>query len=325
MRRYSSGSPSPSSFAQVLRRQKYQQAGSHAAVKKCRWLHMSLVEGRSCYKQRFYGIQSHRCVQMTPTIACNLRCRFCWRTHPEDLPMPAWAGLPERFDEPEKIVEESLIAHRRILSGYRSQVIRGVIDERKYKEALNPRHAAISLDGEPTLYPEIGGLISEFKVRGFTTFLVTNATQPHILKRLGSEPSQLYLSLHAPDEESFEKVCSPTRKGLWRRVLESLEASSGFSCPTVVRLTLARGVNIDAPERYGRIISGAEPTYVEAKAYMSVGYSRLRLGFDYMPTHQEVALFSEKLSKETGYRIVDSSPESRVVLLSRVGKPKELA
>jgi tRNA wybutosine-synthesizing protein 1 len=58
--------------------------------------------------------------------------------------------------------------------------------------------------------------------------------------------------------------------------------------------------------------------YIEAKAYMHVGYSRLRLGYENMPTHEEIRTFSTELAKETGYNLIDESNDSRVVLLSRL-------
>ncbi len=319
----SCASSSPT-FSDILRRQKYQPAGSHAAVKKCRWLHKSLVEGRTCYKQQFYGIESHRCLQMTPLLTCNLQCKFCWRTHPTDLGIPPGIYNPRKLDAPHEIVERSILAQRKILSGYNSQVIKGIIDNEKYQEALHPRHAAISLDGEPTLYPYIGDLISGFKTQGFTTFLVTNATQPHVLKGLSTEPTQLYLSLYAPEQETFFDICKPVQKNLWSKIHESLGSLSMFTCPTVIRLTLVKGLNMISPEKYGKIIAYAEPTYVEVKAYIYVGYSRRRLDFDHMPFYGDIVQFAEQLSRETGYNILDSSKASKVVLLSRLDKPKKL-
>jgi len=39
-----------------------------------------------------------------------------------------------------------------------------------------------------------------------------------------------------------------------------------------------------------------------------------------MPTHQEIQEFAMQIAKETGYNIIDESQESRVVLLSKLGK-----
>lgn len=308
----------------ALRKQKYQLVGSHSAVKKCRWLHESLTKGRVCYKQKFYGVQSHRCVQMTPTLACNMRCKFCWRIHPEDLGLPA---IPPSggWDEPEEIVRGCVEAQLRILSGYGSQVKEGRIGRERYLEALSPKHAAISLDGEPTLYPRLGELIGEFRRRGFTTFLVTNGTRPEALAALDEEPSQLYVSIYAPDEETFKEVCRPAQAGAWRKLKETLSLLPSFSCPTVARLTLVRGANMGDPKGYARLLERPSPTYIEPKAYMFVGHSRLRLSFENMPSHEEVVSFSKALAAELSYRLIGESKESRVALLSRLNEPMRIS
>lgn len=314
-------------MAERLRVEKYQLVGSHAAVKKCSWLHQSLLYGRFCYKQKFYGIKSHRCLQMTPAVYyCTLRCLFCWRVQPEDVGLrspPESFEMLRKFDDPEFIVEEAVKAQRRILSGYKAHK---KLNMERYKEALNPSHAAISLTGEPTLYPRLGELIQAFHRRRMTTFLVSNATMPEVLSSLSAEPSQLYLSLHAPTEEVFEKACRPLIGGGWSRILSSLELVKSFSCPTVLRLTLVRGLNMSLTlaEEYAKLIVKAEPTYVEPKAYMWVGFSRRRLRFENMPTHQEIRSFAERLAELTGYRLIDESPTSRVALLSRLPKPSRI-
>ena len=306
-----------------FKREKYQIAGKHSAVKKCSWLHQSLVYGRVCYKQKFYGIHSHRCLQMTPSLYfCTLRCLFCWRVQPEDL------GLSfdeTRFniqpDPPEFIVDECIKAQRRILTGYKSHP---KVERWKWEEALNPDHAAISLTGEPTLYPLIGELIGEFRRRDMTTFLVTNGTNPEALKNLSCEPSQLYISLHAPNKEVYVKTCRPRIPGAWEKLNESLGLLKSFNCPTVLRITLVKSLNMGYVEDYAKLVSKAESSYVEVKSYMYVGFSRKRLTYDDMPSHEEVKIFAEKLSKLTGYEVVDEAKDSRVVLLSRIGKPLKL-
>ena len=76
--------------------------------------------------------------------------------------------------------------------------------------------------------------------------------------------------------------------------------------------------NID---EYAKIIEKASPTYIEAKAYMHVGFSGLRLSYDRMPSYNKIKQFSAKLSEKTGYKIIDDSSASRVVLLSKRKKP----
>lgn len=53
----------------------------------------------------------------------------------------------------------------------------GVTPE-KLQEGLNPRHCALSLVGEPIMYPEINALVDELHGRRISTFLVTNAQFP---------------------------------------------------------------------------------------------------------------------------------------------------
>ena len=70
-------------------------AGSHSGVKLCRWT-KSMLRGRGgCYKHSFYGIESHRCMETTPSLACANKCVFCWRHHtnPGQSACPPCLGL----------------------------------------------------------------------------------------------------------------------------------------------------------------------------------------------------------------------------------------
>jgi len=49
-------------YRALLEKQQYRIYRDHSAVKMCHWLKESLIHGRSCYKQDFYGIRSHRCL-----------------------------------------------------------------------------------------------------------------------------------------------------------------------------------------------------------------------------------------------------------------------
>ncbi|HEY9246731.1 MAG TPA: hypothetical protein VIO11_07800, partial [Candidatus Methanoperedens sp.] len=69
----------PASTKELLKKHGYHMVGTHGAVKTCLWLNKSLRGEGACYKSRFYGMASHRCIQMTPTIVCNHRCLHCWR------------------------------------------------------------------------------------------------------------------------------------------------------------------------------------------------------------------------------------------------------
>ncbi|MGD8565050.1 MAG: 4-demethylwyosine synthase TYW1 [Candidatus Bathyarchaeota archaeon] len=304
---------------ETLKKQKYHIVGHHSAIKRCRWFYETLVHDRPCYKQKFFGIKTHQCIQMTPTIFnCTQKCLFCWRAQSGDLKIE-WDEMKiPIWDTPEEIIDGSIKAQLKILSGYKGNTR---TDLKKFQEATTPRHAAISLTGEPTLYEPIGDLIERFHKRKFTTFLVSNGTMPSVLNSLSEEPTQLYISICAPNKATYKKVCRPQIPKAWEKLRKTLEILPSFSCPKVIRITSVRGVNMKDPEKYAKLLEAAEPTYIEPKAYMHVGFSRLRLDYKNMPSYKDMQSFALELAKETGFKIVDKSPESRVILLSRLEKP----
>jgi tRNA wybutosine-synthesizing protein 1 len=248
---------------------------------------------------------------MTPAVAwCTQRCVFCWR----NLEHTLGVGL-EKFDGPEEIVEKSIVAQRKLLSGYGGIPER--INKKKFKEAQNPNQVAISLSGEPTIYPGLSDLIGEFKKRDFTTFLVTNGTMPERLEAMDPLPTQLYLSLVAPDEKIYRRVCNPLIPDGWEKVNETLNLLPSLSTRKVIRITAVRGLNMLRPKEYSDLIEKAEPDFVEVKAYMFLGGSRKRLSLDNMPSFEDIIKFSEKLAEELGYEIKDQKNDSRVILLAK--------
>ncbi|MFB0504717.1 MAG: 4-demethylwyosine synthase TYW1 [Candidatus Bathyarchaeia archaeon] len=305
----------PAELVGTLRVQKYHLVGSHSAVKSCRWHREALVHDRPCYKQKFYGIETHRCIQMTPTVVyCTMRCLFCWRVQSGDGELEWNEMMPARWDEPDLIVEGSVKEKIRLASGYRGN---SKVSPAKFKEAAEPKHVAISLTGEPTLYPYLSDLIKGFHQRGLTTFLVSNGTLPEALSRLAEEPTQLYISACAFDRKTFSETCRPQIPAAWEKLKQTLNLLKSFSCRTVIRITLVKGLNMRHTRDYGRLIEKASPDFVEPKAYMHVGFSRSRLGYQNMPSHPQVQDFALKLADSLGYNILDECQPSRVVLLSR--------
>ena len=294
----------------TLTHQGYHLVGS-GAVKPCLWLNRSMRGGDQCYKHHFYGISSHRCVQMTPTLDCNHLCLHCWR--PIDDPRSGKEPM-----EPAELFEGILLGQKKFLSGYGGAK---TTDPERLAEARLPRHVAISLMGEPTLYPYLKELIDLISRRGMTSFLVSNATHPEVLEEL--RPTQLYLSLNATDEELYRRVCNPA-EDLWPRILESLEIMKEHRCRSVIRMTLAKGLNMVRPEDYARAIERAEPDFVEVKAYMHLGRSRARLEREAMPQHHEILAYARALAGELGYNLDAEVPLSRVALLSSQRIPRSL-
>jgi tRNA wybutosine-synthesizing protein 1 len=290
-----------------LEKQGYRIIGRHSAIKVCTWCKKAIRGDEVCYKNNFYGINSWRCIQMSPWFACTHRCIFCWRDVRENL-------VPDEIDNPKDIVDGCIEAQKKILQGFGGNEKR---NQEHYDEALKPLHFAISLTGEACLYPKLPDLIDEIKSRGMTAFLVTNGTVPEMLKKLiNHQPTQLYITLPAPDKKTYLKTCNPENAECWDKIQESLALVKEFkrSC---LRLTLVKGVNMIDPEGYAKLIKKADPTFVELKAYMWVGHSRDRLEQKDMPLHPEITEFAEKVAEATGWKIIDEKQESRVVLLMK--------
>lgn len=305
---------------QALKKQKYHIIGRHSAVKRCKWLNEALTKNRSCYKQKFYGIKSHQCIQMTPSLfCCNQECIFCWRAQKRDLSSEQDINGISINDNPEDIFTGLLKAQGAIISGYAGNKN---VNWKKLSEASTPKHVAISLAGEPTCYNRLGELIQLLHKKGLTTFLVTNGTLPSKLSKLIEEPTQLYVSLCASNRTLYERVCRPKYSNSWIKLNQTLEILTSFSCPTVIRMTLVDSYNMNNIKEYAKLISKASPTHIETKAYMHIGFSSLRLSYRRMPTHKKVKEFAEELSKETGYRIIDECTDSRVILLSKKQNPR---
>ena len=269
------------------------------------WCKRALGGGDMCYKHQFYGIDSHRCVQMTPTLRCNQRCLFCWRSFEHEM-------VDEVECPPQVILDGLHKFQKKALAGYNSVLDNTVTDER-WKEALDPRHVAISLSGEPTLYSQLPGLIDLLNRKGYTTFLVSNGTNPGMLDRC--KPYQMYVSLDAPDEKTYRAICRP-QGDYWDRVNESLRGLGKHR--SAVRITLVKDLNDNAPERYAAILQDSGARFIEVKGYMYLGYSRNRLKRENMPDHEAVRSFAERIAAVCDYTIKDENRLSRVVCLERV-------
>lgn len=295
------------SYRQILARQGYHAVGRAGAVKPCLWMRRSLRNGGVCYKEQFYGVRSHRCIQMTPILRCNQRCLHCWRaTDIDTFDCPG-------FDEPHVLVEGSIAAQENLISGYKGHSGTNID---KLTEAHSPNQVAISLSGEPTLYPYLDELIELYQRRDMTTFLVSNGSSPDVLAR--TRPTQLYLSLNSPDEAHFYALCRPRAHG-FEQLLESLTLLADHPSRTAVRITLANGVNTFDPAGYARLLELADPDYIEVKSYMHLGFSRKRLPRTAMLSYEDVLTFARRIAGHAGYAIAGGSPISRVVVLTRDG------
>lgn len=315
----------PIELRERLEKQGYHLLGKRGAFKACQWQKKALLSGDACYKQRFYGIESHRCVQMAPVVdKCTQSCDFCWRVTPSDVGI-SWDQVKVSRDDVvpvDDLMDAVLVANLQSLGGYNPDA-GAKVSGKMYAEAREPKHVAVSLAGEPTLHPQISELIDEIHNRKMTSFLVTNGTRPDVLERM-TAPTQLYITLAAPDESTYKRLCKPGIKDGWQKIGESQELLQSFNTRTVNRLTMVSGRNMENPRPYSDLILKGEPDFVEVKGYMFLGSSRGRLTSENAPTHRDIRAFSQKLADLTGYHLLDEQIESRVVLLSRSKHIKKL-
>ncbi|MFB6162392.1 MAG: 4-demethylwyosine synthase TYW1 [Halococcoides sp.] len=286
----------------------------HLAVQTCGWTDSAMQCAGACYKNAFYGIESHRCVQMTPVQTCNERCVFCWRDHGDH-------GTPDDRDwaDPAAVAQRSIERHRTLVSGYGGH---DDVPRDRFEESREPRHVAISLDGEPTLYPYLPELIEVYRDRGLSTFLVTNGTRPERLA--ACDPTQLYCSVDAPDPTTYEQVVRPAGSDAWGRLGHSLDVLAAADGPrTAIRITLVEGHNDHDPAGYARMIERAAADVVEVKAYMHVGHSRDRLDRSRMPDHATVCAFADRIAEHLPHDRRADVAASRVALLAQSDPPLE--
>ena len=123
--------------------------------------------------------------QVCNVDTCNLACTYCWREPHSDT-------LTKIDDDPYELFLESVRAHRRLLTGYGGNP---KADREKWLDAQNPKHVAISLNGEPTLYSRLGEFLEICHQHGVSTFLVTNGSLPKVIEELDPLPTQLYVSV----------------------------------------------------------------------------------------------------------------------------------
>jgi tRNA wybutosine-synthesizing protein 1 len=311
---------------EILLKQKYRLVGAHehSGVKLCHWMRQKLLYGRPCYKETFYGISSHRCLQFTPTInQCTQKCLFCWRYQGFSE-----TEFTEPADEPEEILDQAITAQRELITGFKGD---SRCNQTFWDEAREPNQVAISLAGEPTLYPKLGEFLELCKRRNMTTFLVTNGTRPDILADLDPLPTQLYVSITAPNLEVYKRLCVPMQefnnmnnptngvKTGWAAIQDTLELLPSLTTRTVIRHTLVSDWNLGWEREYAKLDSIAEPMFVEPKSYVFVGSSRQRMTIKNMAKHEEILGFSKMLATELGYEISAERTDSRVVLLNRPG------
>ena len=195
-----------------------------------------------------------------------------------------------------------------------------------HSEALKPNHAAISLEGEPFLYPNLGGLVKEFRDRGMTSFIVTNGTLPERIEGLSSLPSQLYITLPAPNKEIYKKVCRPLIKNGWEKITQSLDLINSLTCRTLVRLTAVKNLNLTENylDDYIKIIDKAYPNFFEIKGFTLQARAlniTKRLNSEksmqyYFPSYEDLEDLAKKFEAKSNFPLIYKNKASRDFLFA---------
>ncbi|XP_039526483.1 S-adenosyl-L-methionine-dependent tRNA 4-demethylwyosine synthase TYW1 isoform X2 [Pimephales promelas] len=294
----------------ALTKQGYKLIGSHSGVKLCRWT-KSMLRGRGgCYKHTFYGIESHRCMETTPSLACANKCVFCWRHHTN----PVGTEWRWKMDPAEKIIQEAMENHRNMIRQFRG--VPGVRPER-FEEGLTVKHCALSLVGEPIMYPEINTFLRLLHQQNISSFLVTNAQFPEEIRNL-VPVTQLYVSVDASTKDSLKKIDRPLFKDFWQRFLDSLRALGEKQQRTVYRLTLVKAWNVDELKAYSDLIALGQPDFIEVKGVTYCGESSASsLTMANVPWHEEVIYFVQQLANLLpNYEIACEHEHSNCLLLA---------
>jgi len=88
----------------------------HSTVELCHYTKKSFKDDGDCYKRKFYGISTHRCMEFSPAgMHCENRCVYCWR------PMEFYESMkmePENVAEPAQIVSKLMEERRKLIMGH---------------------------------------------------------------------------------------------------------------------------------------------------------------------------------------------------------------
>lgn len=215
---------------------------------------------------------------------------FCWRHHTN----PVGTEWKWKMDEAELIFEQALKNHYNMINEFK-----GVPDVKaeRLAEAFEVRHCALSLVGEPIMYPEINKFLDLLHSKKISTFLVTNAQFPDAIRNL-RPVTQLYVSVDAPTKESLKRIDRPLFRDFWQRYLDSLKALGEKRQRTVYRLTLVKGWNTQDVEQYANLINLGKPDFIEIKGVTYCGESSAStLTMQNVPWHEEIIEFVRQIQK----------------------------
>ncbi|KAL5016324.1 hypothetical protein ScPMuIL_005913 [Solemya velum] len=102
-----------------LQKQGYRLIGSHSGVKLCRWT-KSMLRGRGgCYKHTFYGIESHRCMETTPSLAC---------ANKSITQNPVGTEWRWKMDDAQTVFDGAVQNHLNMIKQYKGNIAQFLVD-----------------------------------------------------------------------------------------------------------------------------------------------------------------------------------------------------
>ena len=327
----------PEKIKQILEKMHYIVVGNSSAVQVCKYTKKSIKGEEGCCKEKFYGIESHRCCQMSPCVMnCENSCLHCWRPIEYNL---GKIMKKSDVDDPKTILDAVVQARKKLLTGHKGDE---KVSKKRFQEAIEPTLFTLSLSGEPTIYPRLPELIKEIRKRGAISFIVSNGQNPEMIKKLEKQkalPTQLTISMNAPNKELFQVWHNSKNRDAWKKFNQTLDIIKKLKTKTrrAIRLTLVKELpsgdksnkitNMSDKHvvEYAKLIQKADPDFIHVKGFKSLGYSRARLGYDKQPFHTEMRVFTRKLLEELqkwdkDWKIQGQVNRSCVFLLSRLSK-----
>ncbi len=324
---------------QTLQKMHYGLVGESGAVQICLWTKRAIRGEGGCWKEKFYGVSSSGCCQMTPNVMnCENKCLHCWR------PIEFNLGINvKNLLKPRELLEGIIKERKKLLLGFAGNL---KVDKKVLEDSYEPKLYTMSLSGEPTLYPYLGELFKIIREeKKAVSFLVTNGQNSDVIREFKDNelPTQITISTNASNKELFLKWHRSCYKDSWERFLETLDVLKSLEGKVrrVVRLTLVKKGEGDGKakncggdlkyddfsnmeeehlEEYADLVRRANSDFVHIKGFKSVGYARERFGYDKQPWFNEVKGFSKKLEKELmndGYEIKGEDEKSCVVMLAK--------
>lgn len=178
----------------------------------------------------------------------------------------------------------------------------GVTPER-LEDAMHIRHCALSLVGEPIMYPQINRFCELLHERHISSFMVTNAQFPDQLRDL-DPVVQLYLSIDAATPDELKRIDRPLFEDYWERCLQCVNELRRKKQRTVFRLTLVNQYNASNIAAYADLVMQGEPDFIEVKGvtYCGTSTSSTLTMKENVPRHDEVIRFCTDLCVELARR-----------------------